>query len=476
MSVIYDIILGKIRSGGDVVPASALAPTNYVTINSEADFTQSGGKNLLENKVYRFNGLLILTRPFDVSGITGVCFIVGRAILLYTGTGALFDGTFTGALEATDLGIVDTTGQTIFNCTGAGSGSPTNLMLIRRTTFIDFADRGFVKDFGGGVLFETVQYSNCGLGAQFKDCGFLKLDTLIANTSSTNTPQFSLDGAFGDVLLTGSTLSMNAGESFLQISSNATFSKVNVRDVPFSLSDGGEFLATAKTGSITAYVSNGSLTTVTSAAHGMTVEQVLTISGTTNYNATFDISNITTNTFDIDKVFVADDATGSFTTGDSNIFLDSNDFQFFNNGDQNNSAEIAQMTIASPFTVTIPGAATIVEAVGVTNDWNSVIARRYGFELDGSGRFRYTGTKERSFFVTANISVASGGAKLMVAYIMKNGVAIGDSMFAQTSNREVGFSPSAIVSMSTGNYLSLGVENVDDGIDLDLDSGTLNSF
>lgn len=70
---------------------------------------------------------------------------------------------------------------------------------------------------------------------------------------------------------------------------------------------------TGSTGSNTAYATNGAGgTTVTSAAHGLSENQNVVIEGTTNYNGTFRIFNVTAGTYDIPVAFVADDATGTW--------------------------------------------------------------------------------------------------------------------------------------------------------------------
>jgi len=65
---------------------------------------------------------------------------------------------------------------------------------------------------------------------------------------------------------------------------------------------------------ITAFAASGTSpatkTAVTSAAHGFSAGDVVSISGTTSYDGGWEISNVTTNTFDILVIFVADDATG----------------------------------------------------------------------------------------------------------------------------------------------------------------------
>jgi hypothetical protein len=70
------------------------------------------------------------------------------------------------------------------------------------------------------------------------------------------------------------------------------------------------------TEAITAFADAGDSThvVVTSAAHGLQNGMVVTIAGTTNYNGTFRISSVATNTFEIVDTWVADDATGTWTT------------------------------------------------------------------------------------------------------------------------------------------------------------------
>lgn len=82
----------------------------------------------------------------------------------------------------------------------------------------------------------------------------------------------------------------------------------------FSMTSAEEITWSGGTGSITAFADAGDSTkvTVTSAAHGKAEGDIMIITGTTNYNGTFAISNVTTNTFDIVDTWVADDATGSW--------------------------------------------------------------------------------------------------------------------------------------------------------------------
>jgi len=70
---------------------------------------------------------------------------------------------------------------------------------------------------------------------------------------------------------------------------------------------------TPKTGSITAFASvyGGKWAKVTDSAHGLKGGKVI-ISSTTNYNGTFYIQDVLTDSFVICKAYVADDATGTW--------------------------------------------------------------------------------------------------------------------------------------------------------------------
>ena len=69
----------------------------------------------------------------------------------------------------------------------------------------------------------------------------------------------------------------------------------------------------SKTGSITHFAdAGGGQITVTSAAHGLSDGDYVTISGTTNYNGWFIVANAAENTYEITDTWVSDDATGTW--------------------------------------------------------------------------------------------------------------------------------------------------------------------
>lgn len=82
------------------------------------------------------------------------------------------------------------------------------------------------------------------------------------------------------------------------------------------------FLGDFKQGSITSFSdAGGGFTTVNSANHLLSNNTYIYISGTTNYNGFFITSGVTTNAFNIQKVFVSNDATGLWSTGPQNLLL-----------------------------------------------------------------------------------------------------------------------------------------------------------
>ena len=77
------------------------------------------------------------------------------------------------------------------------------------------------------------------------------------------------------------------------------------------------------TGAITAYAGpDGGQVTVTSSGHGLSDGDIITISGSTNYNAIYEVSNVTPpNTFEITAAWAGNDAAGTWRNG-SNYVVD----------------------------------------------------------------------------------------------------------------------------------------------------------
>lgn len=108
---------------------------------------------------------------------------------------------------------------------------------------------------------------------------------------------------------------------FLNFERSGNFTNSNITNVPEDIHlrgrlfiNGSEKTPTT-TGSIVEFSdAGGGNTTVTANAQNFLTNGLqITISGTTNYNGTFTISNTTSVTFDIPVAFAGDDATGTWT-------------------------------------------------------------------------------------------------------------------------------------------------------------------
>ena len=89
--------------------------------------------------------------------------------------------------------------------------------------------------------------------------------------------------------------------------------QLTLKSIQWLRANYGEPFSSVTTGAITAFADGGGgQVTVTSVGHGRADSDILTISGTTNYNATYTISGVTPDTFNITALWVADDGTGTW--------------------------------------------------------------------------------------------------------------------------------------------------------------------
>ena len=84
------------------------------------------------------------------------------------------------------------------------------------------------------------------------------------------------------------------------------------------MSDSGNLVITSRTATLSAFANgtdgDNSDVTVTSVGHGFSNGDSVIITGTSNYNGTHTIDQVTADTFDIEDTFVSDETTGSSTT------------------------------------------------------------------------------------------------------------------------------------------------------------------
>lgn len=110
----------------------------------------------------------------------------------------------------------------------------------------------------------------------------------------------------------------------IHIHANSTPTVLSTQNIPVfvqglfseTMADGFTFSA-GSTDAITVFAdAGGGQVTVTSAGHGLSTGDIISISGTTSYNGVFTIANALTNTFEITDTFAGNDATGNWYKGD----------------------------------------------------------------------------------------------------------------------------------------------------------------
>lgn len=457
-----------------------------VVLNSEADLAslESGGEYFLEDlKNYVLGSVFFpLTKPLNFSNVnTLTTFDTAGSIIPYSGTPSVFKGTFTGVVVLRGFVCTNANTSSIFDFTGNGNLAG-NALILSDINFIGFKNKGKVDNIGS-TNYSSVQHADCGGGLVFKDISVLSMtNSPLTNSVTSNEPQIVLDGVFSTVRISGLPLITQSGESVIQISKNVSIDSAVINGNQFDDSLGGEFYASAKTGSITVFADNGSGgTTVTSVAHGLTIEQVVEIdnSGVGAYDAMHqDIFNVTTNTFDIPVAFVSNPATGDFDTGNSNIFRDNNAFDSKSNGDDIDTNEISKYKSVNSILITIAGANTPVNVLGNAVDWESNLERRFALQFAGdpNGSLRYIGSKTLSFRVSARITidVAGGASKEMTGYITLNGVVQTDSKFTAQSGRPITLNPEDIITIAPGQRIGVAIENNDDATNIDVLFANIN--
>jgi hypothetical protein len=187
------------------------------------------------------------------------------------------------------------------------------------------------------------------------------------------------------------------------------------------------------TAAITAFADAGDSlkVTVTSATHGLLDSAIVVITGTTNYNGTFSISNVTTNTFDIVDTWVADDATGTWTdqlgtgqllatdstTAATEIWIqlltgtapaDTNTITGAGGGTVDVATTITAKTVSLPFIGATTGTA-IIGSFGLGIGADDLTQNETLFDLDGNTvnppnnvTFTVNNVKEDDYVIVAN--------------------------------------------------------------------------
>ena len=141
--------------------------------------------------------------------------------------------------------------------------------------------------------FETLKNGHLKDGVLEKRSGYTEFGQLVSVDTSTKVPTLSTNPIMGIITHTSNT----------DIDTLLIMDQDRINKYESSISTGITITAFADAG--------GGEVTVTAASHGFSTDDIVTISGTTNYNGTFSITKVNDNQFKITDTWVSDDATGT---------------------------------------------------------------------------------------------------------------------------------------------------------------------
>lgn len=386
--------------------------------------------------------------------------------IVYTGSNPLFyspvdhDG-----LIIDNLFVVDGIGHnaTVFDLTTSGAGA----LFITTTTFLGFDSIGSTLNVDE-LFIENVSFSknNSGFLIENEDIeeiknvliSGLRCDPVAGNTCAC----VGLKGFHDLISISGSVFSVATGQAAIKIDPAITIAgSADISGNPFTTNLGGEFFKSGDTGSITAFAdsstSPGVKTTVTSATHGLSNDDTLYISRTTNYDGGYTISNVTTNTFDIVKVYTVDDATGTWDTGS----LDQTDKRLTvnNNGYQANSRATGNIFFQEN------SIETVIDQVEVPVRVNANYIDGYLERFVDGCCIEYTGLENRSLtaIVIVGFRPVTGVNILLGAYVAKTESETYEVTFDNTTNKvnrtAHGLSNDTSIRFSTTDTLPAEIRN-----------------
>ncbi len=324
------------------------------------------------------------------------------------------------------------------------SGLVTDSISIDRAPFLATAGSNFFQpDLTGSItLYQNLAALITGSGTAYVDDGNGNVKVTTTSTSD---------------LYIGLTLTISATTNY---NGNFQITKI-LSTTEFVINDA--YVSDEVSGS---HVGNG--TRVTSAAHGITDYRTNTISATTNYNGVFVVRNTTTNTFDIDFTFVADDATGSFivtSLDQTNVKVSARD-----NGALPDSQKVAQVYMSTFIVVTI--ATTVFTKIGGTN-WVEQISEE--FTTDNTGRATYNGINPKSFSIRIDgeIGKVGGGTDQIEMRAAVNDVTLPASRASTTATVSDSVSGEAVVTLQPGDYVELWVTNQTNGSNVEVEFASM---
>lgn len=214
---------------------------------------------------------------------------------------------------------------------------------------------------------------------------------------------------------------------------------------------------------------------VTDTAHGLTVNDTpVLITGTTNYEGGFNIKDVMTNTFEIQQVFVSDDATGTWDSGS----LDETEPRVVVTNSPPTSpsritGEFDFVDIASPQLVTITATDTPVAING--GNWTNQELQRMTADVgnDGIATITAQGTQDYLIEFGALFEKLLGGVTNIALTILVNGVDVTVNPPRSVNSGIIQISGSKIIPLSTGDTVQLAVFNTNDTNNIEVSQASM---
>lgn len=311
-------------------------PTNVVEINTQAEYDDlftAGSLTVTSDLTLDFKIEVTGTNVFIVD-TGGQLFLNGGTRagvgISYSGTGTLLTGQNGGQIQVTgDCSLTSTSTGTLWVMTGGGGSFVNNISMTGWDSLGVFND---------GIFFwDEVEFVDCTEGISLTDPFVI----VVTNIAQSGTAMTGNAFTYTNKLL--NTLAVFDGALFTNLTGAIfDFSTILAQSTPIYISliqhlSGDIFKQSAVTDATFTAVADGSIATGTitaqaSNAFGQTTHsstrvylkgEVVTISGTTNYDGTFQIFNVVAGvSFDTVSTFVSDEATGSTDSDRLTITLD----------------------------------------------------------------------------------------------------------------------------------------------------------
>jgi len=316
--------------------------------------------------------------------------------------------TYTGAATfiSSAAGSTANSGEVIIsvqvdgNSTGTFCAINGHNLNIFEASVDNFALLGEARNaFVCGARFSRIRFN--GGGFKFINTfSTLILQAVFRNSTTMDDAFLTIIGSSTALNITNSNFTRQAGEFAIYVDKGNSTNGVISQIVG---AEGSGFFRSGITGDITGEANSGTdpgvKTTVTSNGHGLVLGQAVVITNTTNYNGSFILSNITTNTFDIEVIFGVNDGANGEWDSASLIEKDPN-IQVINVAGQKDSKQIALgfMNNNSSFTTV---SSNVYAALNLPSFSESIVTERFTLTTASAGLFTYTGTTQFDGFVNA---------------------------------------------------------------------------